>query len=73
MRAIRNRVVTALKNQKLQPASGALVPLGEIGQDEIRISSGAFMPDSQAGVYAKEAQKTLREFSAWESKNPSRS
>lgn len=44
----------------------------EIGQDEIRISSGTFVPDSQAAFYTKEAQETLREFDLWEAKKPSK-
>ncbi len=44
----------------------------EIGQDEIRISSGTFVPDSQAVFYTKEALENLREFNTWEAKNPPR-
>jgi hypothetical protein len=52
--------------------AGKQIRVEEIGQDEIRISSGTFVPDSQAVFYTKEAQETLREFNTWESKKPSK-
>ncbi|MCC7405481.1 MAG: hypothetical protein IT288_13870 [Bdellovibrionales bacterium] len=52
--------------------AGKQIRVEEIGKDEIRISSGTFVPDSQAVFYTKEAQETLREFNAWESKKPSK-
>jgi hypothetical protein len=52
--------------------AGRQIRVEEIGQDEIRISSGTFVPDSQAVFFTKEAQETLSEFNSWEAKNPSK-
>lgn len=50
--------------------AGKQIRVEEIGEDEIRISSGIFVPDSQAVFYTKEAKETLNEYNSWESKNP---
>ncbi len=52
--------------------AGKQIRVEEIGQDEIRISSGIFVPDSQAIFYTAESKAALSEFNSWEAKSPSK-
>jgi len=48
--------------------AGKQIKVEEVGEGEIRISSGTFVPDSQATFFTKEATQTLNEFNEWENK-----
>lgn len=52
--------------------AGRHILVEEIGSDEIRISSGVFVPDSQRTFHTKEAKASLDSFNKWESKNPAK-
>ncbi len=52
--------------------AGKQIRVEEIGQDEIRISSGTFVPDSQAIFYTAESKAALSEFNSWEAKSLSK-
>lgn len=49
--------------------AGRQILVEEIGNNEIKISAGVFVPDAQALFFTKDAQKSLQEFSDWEEKN----
>lgn len=49
--------------------AGRQVLVEEVGRNEIRISSGVFVPDSQKDYHTKEAQEELNSFNEWEAKN----
>jgi len=48
--------------------AGRQILVEEVGNNEIHISSGRFMPDSQKTFHTQEAQTTLELFNEWESK-----
>lgn len=50
--------------------AGRQILVEEIGSDTIRISSGVFVPDSQATFHTKNGEVSFAEFDEWESKNP---
>jgi hypothetical protein len=52
--------------------AGRQIMVEEIGDDEIRISSGIFVPDSQSSFHTDEAKESLAAFNKWEVKNPPR-
>ena len=49
--------------------AGRQILVEEIDNNEIRILSGAFIPDSQKVFHTKEAQESLDAFNEWESAN----
>lgn len=53
--------------------AGRQILVEELDDNEIRISAGVFMPDSQKMFHTKEAQQTLNEFNTWESKRTPKS
>jgi hypothetical protein len=50
--------------------AGRQIMVEEIGSDEIRISSGIFVPDSQRTFHTEDAKESLAAFSEWEVENP---
>lgn len=50
--------------------AGKQIRVEEISHDEIRISSGTFVLDSQAIFHTKEAKESLLDFNSWETTNP---
>lgn len=52
--------------------AGRQILIEEVGDNEIRILSGVFMPDSQGAFHTKEAQVIHHSFNEWESKNPAK-
>ncbi len=52
--------------------AGRHILVEEIGSNEIRISSGVFVPDSQRTFHTKEAKTSLDSFNKWESKSPAK-
>ncbi len=50
--------------------AGREIRIQEIGDSEMLISSGTFVPDSHATFHTAEAKKTLTEFDSWTEKNP---
>ncbi|NOT48152.1 MAG: hypothetical protein HOP17_10450 [Acidobacteria bacterium] len=44
----------------------------EIGSDQILISAGIFVPDSQRTFNTKEAKESLDSFNEWENANPAK-
>lgn len=53
--------------------AGRQIIVEELNNNEIRISSGTFVPDSQEVFFTKETKKTLQDFNKWEDKNPAKS
>lgn len=47
--------------------AGKQILVEEIGNNEIRILSGEFVPDSQKAFNTKEARESLNSFNQWES------
>ncbi len=52
--------------------AGKQILIEEVGESEIHISAGKFVPDSQRIFQTKEANQSLDAFNEWESKNPSK-
>ena len=52
--------------------AGRQILVEEVADDEIRISSGTFVPDSQRKFHTKDAEKSLGEFNKWERANPAK-
>ena len=50
--------------------AGRQICVEEVSGDEIRISAGTFIPDSQKMFYTKDALERLNDFNKWEEKNP---
>ena len=50
--------------------AGREIRIQEISESEMLISSGSFVPDSQATFHTAEAKQTLAEFDSWTEKNP---
>ncbi len=50
--------------------AGRQILVEEVGENEIHISSGTFVPDSQKTFHTKEAKASLDSFNEWESKKP---
>jgi hypothetical protein len=50
--------------------AGRQILVEEVGNNEIRISSGVFVPDSQKTFFTKKAQASLDSFNEWEGKKP---
>lgn len=50
--------------------AGRQIMVEEIGNDEIRVLSGIFVPDSQRTFHTDEAKESLAAFNKWETKNP---
>lgn len=44
----------------------------EVSDNEIHISAGTFIPDSQKTFYTREAKQSLEEFNDFEKKRPAR-
>jgi hypothetical protein len=75
MRAKQARLLTVPANGQISIGkswAGRHILVEEIGNDEIRISSGIFVPDSQAKFHTEEAKKSLDAFNEWERKNPAK-
>lgn len=52
--------------------AGRQILVEEVGNNEIRISSGTFVPDSQKTFFTKKAQGSLDSFNKWESEKPAK-
>lgn len=50
--------------------AGRQIAIEEIGEGEIYIRSGSFIPDSEKTFHTKEASETLDAFNKWEQENP---
>lgn len=72
MKAKQRKLLTVPSNGQISIGkswAGRHILVEEIGSDEIRISSGIFVPDSQRTFHTEEAKKSLISFNEWESKN----
>ena len=49
--------------------AGREIRIEEISDSEMKISSGTFIPDSQATFYTAEAKETLAKFDSWAERN----
>jgi hypothetical protein len=52
--------------------AGRHIMVEEIGEGEIRISSGEFVPHSQQTFHTKKARASLKAFDEWENKHPAK-
>lgn len=52
--------------------AGRQILVEEVGEGEIRISSGEFVPHSQNPFHTRKAKASLKEFNDWETKNPAK-
>lgn len=52
--------------------AGRQILVEEVGNNEIRISAGTFVPDSQKTFFTKEAKTSLESFNKWEDKKPAK-
>ena len=52
--------------------AGRQILVEEVGTNEIRISSGTFIPDSQKTFHTKAAKKSLDSFNKWADKSPAK-
>ena len=52
--------------------AGRQIRVEEVNHDEIRISSGIFVPDSQRIFFTAEAKESLSSFDAFEATKPAR-
>jgi hypothetical protein len=50
--------------------AGRQIIIEEVGEGELRIKSGTFVPDSQKVFHTKAAKEALEEFNQWEQKQP---
>jgi hypothetical protein len=72
MRTNQKKLLTVPANGQISIGkswAGRHILVEEIGGDEIRISSGVFVPDSQRTFHSKEAKESLDLFSEWEKTN----
>lgn len=49
--------------------AGKQIRIAELNDNEIHISAGTFVPDSQKEFFTKEALQSLNEFNQWEEQN----
>jgi hypothetical protein len=73
MRAKQAKLLTVPANGQISIGkswAGRQIMVEEIGDDEIRISSGIFVPDSQRTFHTEDAKESLAAFSKWEVENP---
>lgn len=49
--------------------AGRQIRVEEVSENEIHISAGTFVPDSQKEFFTKEANQSLDEFNQWEEQN----
>ncbi len=52
--------------------AGRQIIVEQVGNNEIRISAGTFVPDSQKAFFTKEAKASLEAFNEWEGKKPAK-
>lgn len=52
--------------------AGRQILVEELDNNEIRISSGVFIPDSQKTFHTKDAQASLKDFNEWEGRTPAK-
>ena len=52
--------------------AGKEIVIEEINETEIHISSGTFIPDSDATFFTKDAKMQLEDFDKWSSKTPAK-
>lgn len=52
--------------------AGRQIQVEEVNENEIHISAGSFVPDSQKVFFTSAAKQSLAEFNQFESKNPPR-
>ena len=52
--------------------AGRQICVEEVNQNEIRISAGTFVPDSQKTFFSDKAKKSLAEFNEFEASKPAR-
>ena len=72
MRAKQAKLLTVPANGQISIGkswAGRQIMVEEIGDDEIRISSGIFVPDSQRVFHSEAAKESLAAFNKWEAKN----
>jgi hypothetical protein len=50
--------------------AGKQIRVQELSDNEIYISSGSFIPDSQKDFFTKESLQALKEFDTWVEENP---
>jgi hypothetical protein len=50
--------------------AGKQVRVEELSDNEIHISAGTFIPDSQKEFFTKESLESLKEFDQWEATKP---
>jgi hypothetical protein len=50
--------------------AGKQVRIQELSENEIHISSGTFIPDSQKQFFTKESLESLQDFETWIDTNP---
>jgi hypothetical protein len=50
--------------------AGKQIRIAELSDNEIHISAGSFIPDSQKEFFTRESLETLKEFDQWEEQNP---
>ena len=70
MRAKQAKLLTVPANGQISIGktwAGRQIIVEEIGDDEIRISSGVFVPDSQRAFHTEAAKESLAAFNKWES------
>jgi len=73
VRAKQTKLLTVPANGQISIGkswAGRHIMVEEIGSDEIRISSGIFVPDSQRTFHTADAKASLDAFNEWERKNP---
>lgn len=49
--------------------AGRQIRVEEVSENEIHISAGTFVPDSQKEFFTKKANQSLDEFNQWEGQN----
>jgi len=49
--------------------AGRQIRVEEVSENEIHISAGTFVPDSQKEFFTKKANQSLDEFNQWEEQN----
>jgi hypothetical protein len=72
MRAKQAKLLTVPANGQISIGkswAGRQIKVEEIGDNEIRISSGVFVPDSQRAFHTEEAKQSLDAFNKWEVKS----
>ncbi len=75
MRVKQTKLITVPANGQISIGkswAGRQILVEEVGNNEIHISSGTFVPDSQKTYYSKEAKESLDLFNKWEENKPAK-